>query len=71
MIDEYHSSKNSPYYLTVTNDKIKVHYEDADDPDWKVKRAYTIMIAAVSEVEVGVENLWRRGKSNGRREYPN
>ena len=29
------------------------------------------MIAASAEVEVGVENLWLRGKSNGRRHYPN
>jgi hypothetical protein len=29
------------------------------------------MIAAVSEVEQGVENLWKRGRSNGRRDYPN
>ena len=29
------------------------------------------MIAVVSEVEQGVENLWKRGRSNGRRDYPN
>jgi len=36
-----------------------------------MKIAYTIVIAAVSEVEQGVENLWKRGRSNGRRGYPN
>ena len=36
-----------------------------------MKIAYTIMIAAVSEVEQRVENLWKRGRSNGRRDYPN
>ena len=71
LIDEYHSSRNSPYYSTVKNDKIKFHDPDADDPDWKVKKAYTIMIAAVSEIETGVENLWKRGRSTGRKEYPN
>ena len=36
-----------------------------------VKKSYTIIIDAVSEVECGCENLWRRGSSNGRRNYPN
>ena len=71
LIDDYHSSRNSPYYSTVRNDKIKFYDPDLDDPDHLVKIAYTIMIAAVSEVEQGVENLWKRGRSNGRRDYPN
>ena len=53
IIDEYHSQKDSTYYLTVRNDKIIFHDEEAPDPDWKVKMAYTLMIAAVSEVETG------------------
>ena len=48
-----------------------MHDPDADDPDWMVKKAYTIMIAAVSEIETGVENLWKRGRSSGRKEFPN
>ena len=28
------------------------------------------MIASVSKVECGIENLWMRGKSNGRSDYP-
>ena len=71
LIDDYHSSRNSPYYSTVRNDQIKFHDPDVEDPDYLVKIAYTIMIAAVSEVEQGVENLWKRGRSNGRRDYPN
>ena len=71
LIDEYHSSRNSPYYSTVRNDRIKFYDADLEDPDQLVKIAYTIMIAAVSEVEQGVENLWKRGRSNGRRDYPN
>ena len=50
--------------------KIKFHDEEADDPDWKVRVCYTLLIAAASEVEVGVENLWKSGKSGGRHSYP-
>ena len=71
LTDDYHSSRNSPYYSTVKHDQIEFCNEDTDDPYYLVKIAYTIMIAAVSEVEQGVENLWNRGRSNGRRDYPN
>ena len=67
LIDEYHSSRDSTYHSTAKHDKIKFHDPDADDPDWKVKKARTIMIAAVSEIETGVENLWKRGRSTGRK----
>ena len=70
IMDEYHADPKSPYFATVRSDKIQFHDEDAEDPDWKVKRAYTLLIAAASEVESGVENLWKQGKSNGRRDYP-
>jgi len=59
LIDEYHSSINSPYYSTVQHDNIKFYDPEADDPDYLVKIAYTIMIAAVSEVEQGADNLWK------------
>ena len=29
------------------------------------------MIATISEVECGMKNLWKRGRSNGRRHFPN
>ena len=70
-MDEYHSDRRSQYYSTVRDDKIKFHDGEADDPDWLVKQCYLLMIAASAEVEVGVENLWLRGKSNGCRHYPN
>ena len=57
LTDTYHSSGNSTYYSTVRNDKIKLHDPDTDDPDWMVKVAYTIMIAAVSEIETGVDTI--------------
>jgi hypothetical protein len=71
LIDEFHSSPKSPYFLTVCNDRIKFNDPESSDPDWRVKHCYTIMIAAASEVENGVENLWKRGPSGGRHDYPN
>ena len=71
LIDEYHQNPNSSYHITVTHDNIKFDDGDPDDPDWMVKQCYLIMIAAVAEVDCGIDNLWRRGKSNGRRYYPN
>jgi hypothetical protein len=69
-IDEFHADPLSPYYTTVQNDRILFHDADADDQDWKVKQAYTLMIAAASEIENGVENLWKHGPSGGRHDYP-
>ena len=71
LIDEHHQNINSSCHITVIHDKIKFDDGDPDDPDWMVKQCYLIMIAAVAEVDCGVDNLWRRGKSNGRRCYPN
>jgi hypothetical protein len=36
-----------------------------------VKKGYTLIIAAVTEVQNGTENLWKRGHSGGRHQYPN
>ena len=71
LTDDYHSSHISPYCSTVKHDQIEFCNEYTVDPDYPVKIAYTIMIAAVSEVGQGVENLWKRGRSNGRRDYLN
>jgi hypothetical protein len=70
LIDEFHEDPRSPYFTTVHNDRIKFHDAEADDPDWKVKQAYTLMIAAASEIENGVDNLWKHGPSGGRHDYP-
>jgi hypothetical protein len=58
------------FYETFKHDKITFHDEDADDPDWEIRQAYTLLIAAASEIENGVENLWKRRKGMGRRDYP-
>jgi hypothetical protein len=53
------------FYETVKHDKIKFHDEDAEDPDWMIFQAYTLLIVAASEIENGVDNLWKRGKGMG------
>jgi hypothetical protein len=52
------------------NESIVFHDEDAEDPDWKSKQSYTMLIVAALEMEMGVENLWKKGKANGRRGHP-
>ena len=51
------------------NDHIKFNDTEADDPVWRVKHCYTLIIAATSEMECGIENLWKRGISNVGRSY--
>ena len=70
IIDEYLSNTKAQYHETAKNDKIGFHDDTNKDPDWRVKQAYLIMIAAVCEIENGVENLWRKGPSGGRHVYP-
>jgi len=58
-------------FQTVREEKIHFHQEGVDeDPDWVVKQCYLLMIAAVTEAEVGVDNLWKRGESGGRHKHP-
>jgi len=70
IIDKYLSSPECEFHNTVVNDKIVFHDPEAEDPDWRVRVCYTLLIAAASEIEVGVENLWKSGPSGGRHSYP-
>jgi len=70
LIDEFHMDVRSPMFQTVQDEKIMFHQEGEEDPDWVVKQCYLLMIAAVTEAEVGVENLWKRGESGGRHKHP-
>jgi hypothetical protein len=70
IMDDYFDNRNALMYITVQREKIKFHDATAEDPDWLVRKCYLLLIAAASEVENGVENLWKRGPSGGRREYP-
>jgi Transposase IS4 len=69
LLDEFHSDSRSPLFTTVKNDKIQFHDPNNEDPDWIVKQAYLLMLAAATEGDVGVENLWKRGSTGGRRSY--
>jgi hypothetical protein len=51
-------------------DGIKFHDEADADPDWKVKQCYTLVIAAATEIENGISNLWKKGPSGGRHDFP-
>lgn len=44
--------------------------QDGLDPDKLVKQMYLLIIAGTTEMESGVQGLWRHGRSNGRRMYP-
>ena len=70
IIDTYHSDRRSSLYVTVQNDKIRFHDPEEADPDWKVRQCYLVMIAAATELENGITNLWKSGKSLGRRSFP-
>jgi len=70
IIDRYLSDNHAPYYKTVKADKIQFHNEADLDPDWKVKQCYVLLIAAATEMENGIENLWKHGKLQNCRWYP-
>jgi hypothetical protein len=70
IIDKYLSGKRAPYFETVKNDKIVFHDPDDADPVWKVKNCYLLLIAAATEVENGIENLWKRGRVGNHRYFP-
>jgi hypothetical protein len=71
MLDKYHADIRSKWHLTVKKNNYKFHDEDAKDPDWIIKQCYLLMIAAVTECDIGVENLWRQGDSGGRHKFAN
>jgi hypothetical protein len=66
----YFSNEKADFYETVNHDRIVFHDPDDDDPDWQVRQCYTLLIAAASEIENCVKNLWKRGSANRWREYP-
>jgi len=70
-MDEFHSSVQSSWHQTVQKEKITFNRPEDDDPDWVVKQCYLLMIAAVTEAETGVDNLWSQGQGKGRHEFPN
>jgi len=70
LLDKYLTDQRATYHVTYMNQKMKFHDPNASNPDWKVKQGYLLMIAAATEVETGIENLWKSGPSGGRSSYP-
>lgn len=70
ILDEYLSDSRASYHDTAVQCRITFHDPSQIDCDWKVKQCYLLLIAAATEVENGVENLWSRGSSGGRHDYP-
>jgi hypothetical protein len=63
LIDKFHSKTKSTYFHTVKNEKIVFHDAESPDPDWKVKQAYLLLVAAETKAETGVHNLWKSGST--------
>ena len=70
IIGDFHSDARSPYFITVDNNNIKFHDKNAEDPDVKVRICYSLLIAAATEPFVGVDDLFKKGPSLGRHNYP-
>jgi len=66
LFDEYFNDNRAPYHSRVKEEKISFNRPDDEDPDWIVKQCYLLMIAAVTEPEIGVDNLWKAGEGRGR-----
>jgi hypothetical protein len=53
-MDEYYSRPGGHYYETVQTANFKFHDESNADPDWIIKQCYLLLIAAVTEGDVGI-----------------
>jgi hypothetical protein len=71
LMDEYLSDTRAAYYATTQQRSIKFHQPDNPDPDWIVKNCYLLLLAAATEADVGVENLWKAGDSGCLHPYAN
>jgi len=66
-----HHADNAKWKTTVENSNINFHTPDHPlGPDWKIRLCYTLMIAACSSVETGIEDLFKRGESDTWIPYP-
>eukprot|EP00957_Ditylum_brightwellii_P034839 2639682-Ditylum_brightwellii.AAC.1 len=62
IIDEFIVDQRAEYHRACQHKKIVIDDPNNDkDRDWKVKHCYTLLIAAVGELECGVDNLWKKG----------
>jgi len=51
-----------PFHDTVKLNNIKFHDSNDPGPDWKIKQCYLLLIAGATEMENGIESLWKRMK---------
>jgi len=51
--------------------QIQFNQPEDDDPDWVVKQCHLLVVAAVAEPVVGVDNLWKAGNGKGCHPHPN
>eukprot|EP00035_Acanthoeca_spectabilis_P014848 m.291840 g.291840 ORF g.291840 m.291840 type:complete len:809 (-) comp16232_c0_seq5:41-2467(-) len=70
LMDQWLSDKRCKWKSTYDDCGFKFDQVGDADRDWFVKQCYLILIAGPTEVEVGVEGLWSKGKGDGRRPLP-
>ena len=71
LFDEFFKDERAPHCATIASEKIVFNQPEDDDPDWIIKQCCSLMIAAVTEAETGVDNLWKDGQGKGRHAHPN
>jgi len=69
IIDKFLGDVHAPYYETVQQDKTLFHDAEDKDPYWKIQQCYVLLIAAATEMENSIENLWKHGKIKNQRWY--
>ena len=62
LIDEFCSNLNSSYYSIFKHETIKFHQLNSKDPDYLVKKRYSIIIVATIETQCRMSNLYLRGR---------
>jgi hypothetical protein len=66
IMDTYLLNPRASHHSTYLQLGHQFHDDESVDPDWLVKQCYTLLIAAVTEIERGVQNLWKSGELGGR-----
>ena len=64
-MDQYYEDPRARYHVTVKDRKIKIHDEDDDDPDWKIKQWLLLTIRGAAVHGIGIESFWRSGMLEG------
>ena len=70
ILDDYLDNPQAEYHRTYKARHFKFDDPTNPDRDWKVKQCYLVIVAGATELQNGVENLWKSGMSKGRHSYP-